>query len=202
MQIIEPNIKFGRNHARRDYTNYIVIHHGASSKNETAESFHQMHINRGFYGIGYNYVIEWDGTIKRGRPEWAIGAHSIPVNSESIGICLVGDFTKHEPNNQQLIVSTVLVRDILTRYPNAKVVRHKDTDATACPGNLFPWETFLKGVQKVVYKTYNDLPDWAKPTIKKMMDRKSIVGDAKGDINLSEDMVRTFVILEREKVFK
>jgi len=55
---------------------------------------------------------------------------------------------------------------------------------------------------KVVYKTYNELPDWAKPTIKKLMDRKSIAGDSNGNINLSEDVVKTLVILNREGVLK
>jgi len=55
---------------------------------------------------------------------------------------------------------------------------------------------------KVVYKTYSDLPDWAKPTIKKLMDRKSIAGDSSGNINLSEDVVKTLVILNREGVLK
>lgn len=202
MQIIEPNHHFKRTHIKRKSTEYIVIHHGASNVTETAESFNRMHKARGWYGLGYHYVIEWNGTIKRGRPEWAIGAHSVPVNSKGIGICLVGDFTKHEPNSRQINALTELVRDILTRYPEVKVVRHKDTDATACPGHLFPWEDFLKGVNKVIYKTFNDLPDWAKPTIQKMMNRKSIVGDAKGELNISEDMVRTFVILDREGVIK
>ncbi len=202
LNIIEPNYNFNRNHTRRKSTEYIVIHHGASNVTETAESFNRMHKARGFYGVGYHYIIEWSGIVKRGRPEWAIGAHSVPVNSKGIGICLVGDFTKHKPNDKQMNALIMLVRDILTRYPNVKIVGHKDTDATACPGHLFPFEEFLKGVNKVVYKTFNDLPDWAKPTIKKMMDRKSIQGDEKGNINLSDDMVRTFVILDREGVLK
>ena len=202
MQIVEPNYKFNRKHTKRQKTEYIVIHHGASNVTETAESFNRMHKARGFYGVGYHYIIEWSGIVKRGRPEWAIGAHSVPVNSKGIGICLVGDFTKHKPNDKQMNALIMLVRDILTRYPNVKIVGHKDTDATACPGHLFPFEEFLKGVNKVVYKTFNDLPDWAKPTIKKMMDRKSIQGDEKGNINLSDDMVRTFVILDREGVLK
>jgi hypothetical protein len=55
---------------------------------------------------------------------------------------------------------------------------------------------------KVVYKTYGDLPDWAKPTIKKLIDRKSIAGDSNGNINLSDDVVKTLVILSREGVVK
>lgn len=204
MQIIETNLDFRRNHARRDETEYIVIHHGASNKNETAESFHVMHKNRGFYGLGYNYVIEWNGTIKRGRPEWAIGAHSVPVNSKSIGICLVGDFTKHEPATKQLEALAWLVKNILTRYPNLKIVRHKDTDATACPGHLFPWGDFINELEdeEMIYKTVNDVPDWGKVIVKKLIDRKSLAGDGQGNINLPESTLKTLVILEREGVLK
>lgn len=60
----------------------------------------------------------------------------------------------------------------------------------------------IKEENKVIYKTLNDVPSWAKPTIKKLMDRKTIAGDGSGNINLSEDMVRVLVILDREGLFK
>ena len=44
------------------------------------------------------------------------------------------------------------------------------------------------------YKTYDALPDWAKPEIKKLMDAGALRGDENGNINLSEDMMRGLII--------
>ena len=52
-------------------------------------------------------------------------------------------------------------------------------------------------VVKTLYKTINDVPNWARPTIQKLIDKKALSGDGKGNINVSEDFCRTFVALDR-----
>ncbi len=54
----------------------------------------------------------------------------------------------------------------------------------------------------VVYKTINDIPDYGKDIIQKLITKGSIKGDGTGNINVSEDLVKTMVILEREGVLK
>lgn len=78
----------------------------------------------------------------------------------------------------------------------------KDTENRSPAYWLFSKESKESEDDKVFYKNFNDLPDWAKPTIKKLMDRGSIAGDGNGNINLSEDVVKTLVILSREGVIK
>ena len=56
--------------------------------------------------------------------------------------------------------------------------------------------------EKVIYKTLREVPEWARPVIKKLVDRKSLQGDEKGNLNISEDLVRTLVVLNREGVIK
>ncbi len=58
------------------------------------------------------------------------------------------------------------------------------------------------GGEEMIYKTLNDVPDWGKSLIKKLIDRKSLVGDGKGNINLPESTLKALVILEREGVLK
>ena len=48
-----------------------------------------------------------------------------------------------------------------------------------------------------IYKKYEDISDYAKPTIKKLMDKGALQGDKDGNLNLSEEMVRTLVIVDR-----
>lgn len=49
---------------------------------------------------------------------------------------------------------------------------------------------------KMTYKTLNDVPAWAKSTVKKCVDKGALQGDGSG-LNLSEDLCRTLVVLDR-----
>ena len=139
MKITETNLQFKGTLTPRRSTGIFVIHHMAGNANGTVIDIHQMHRARGFSGCGYHFFIKTSGMIERGRPEWAIGAHSKPVNDNSIGICLAGDFTKHDPSEAQITSLAWLIKDLWKHYPGIKVVGHGDTDATQCPGNRFPW---------------------------------------------------------------
>ena len=70
-----------------------------------AIDIHQWHLNRGWSGIGYHYVVCVDGTIENGRPEYWEGAHCRGHN-EKIGVCLIGKdkFTRI----QKLALSSML----------------------------------------------------------------------------------------------
>jgi hypothetical protein len=59
-----------------------------------------------------------------------------------------------------------------------------------------------KEEDKVVYKTINDVPAWGKPLIQKLVTRKTLVGDGKGNLNITEDMLRILKILEVEGVIR
>ena len=69
----------------------LVIHHSASANNLTADDIHKEHINKGWSGIGYHFVITPDGTVYTGRPVNAVGANVENQNSHIIGICLIGN---------------------------------------------------------------------------------------------------------------
>ena len=77
----------------------IIVHCSATregqniGKSETT----QMHLQRGFNTIGYNYVIRLDGSVEVGRSLTIPGAHcntkgtsGVSYNRHSIGICYVG----------------------------------------------------------------------------------------------------------------
>ena len=59
---------------------------------------------------------------------------------------------------------------------------------------------FLLNIQEVEimrYRTFDDLPTWAKPIIQEWIDVGAINGNTSGIIDLSEDMVRTIVMIDR-----
>jgi N-acetylmuramoyl-L-alanine amidase len=46
-----------------------------------------------------------------------------------------------------------------------------------------------------------DIPAWALPTVEKLIAHGSLKGDSKGDLNLSNDMLRLLVINDREGLY-
>ena len=55
---------------------------------------------------------------------------------------------------------------------------------------------------KMVYNYIDDnMPDWAKPTIQKMLNKGLLQGDEKGRLRLTEEMLRIFVINDRAGVY-
>lgn len=108
-----------------------IVVHCSDSEFGDAATIHKWHLERGWSGIGYHYVVTQDGTVEQGRPHYWTGAHVRGHNKDSLGICLIGvkDFT-----NEQ-VKSLVRLRDELTnRYPEAEWFNHYDLDPSkTCP---------------------------------------------------------------------
>ena len=143
--IVETNLQFETGRLRaRETLRRIFIHHAGSAGDMSAKAVHRSHLNRGWAGIGYAYVIRRNGAIERGRPEGFIGAHVDGHNADSLGIMLAGNFEIEEPTEEQLRALVWLVGDIRRRHgANIPVMRHSDADATLCPGSRFPWNRFI-----------------------------------------------------------
>ena len=128
----------------------IVIHHSASEIGG-AERFDDYHRDRGFDELGYHFVIGNGSDTPTGRVEvgsrWAAQKHGAHCktsdeyyNQRGIGICLVGNFDRHEPDDKQLRSLTRLVRFLCREYdiPPSKIYTHGGvTGQTRCPGKEF-----------------------------------------------------------------
>ena len=112
---------------------YIIYHHSASS-NLSAEQIHEMHLQRGWSGIGYHFYIRKDGTIYRGRKE------------EMIGICLEGNFEDESITYKQMNSLVKLSADMIIKYNIEESEGHKDVYNTLCPGKNFD----IKEIQEKV----------------------------------------------------
>ena len=119
----------------------IVIHHSASvqGRGVDAATIHEWHMaapNK-WSGIGYHHVILESGEIQHGRPHYWMGAHAKGHNKASIGICLIGDFTKEQMTPMQNSSLRKLLLALLEMYPSATVHGHRDLmeeGYTECPG--------------------------------------------------------------------
>lgn len=98
-----------------DEVKKIIIHHTAGSGGESVEDIHAYHQRQGWAGIGYHYFIDSNGTVYRGRPDWAIGAHAYGFNSDSLGVCLAGNFSDTVPFLGQLRSLIYLTADLCAR---------------------------------------------------------------------------------------
>ena len=122
--------------------NYIIIHCSATKAEQDfrAKDIDRWHRERGWDGIGYHKVIDLDGTIEPGRSEAKPGAHCKGHNSDSIGICYIGGLDedgKPADTRTELQKAALagLVAGYKQRFPNAKVVGHRDMPNVhkACP---------------------------------------------------------------------
>jgi len=135
----------------------ITVHHSAEIKlpdgtRETGDAvavlrfIEKAHIqgigkNEPFACIGYHFIIASDGTVYEGRPLQYQGAHATGDNNKgNIGICLLGDFDKHQvPAAQKKSLVEVLDRLCLAygiKPSKSTVLCHKDFRTTECPGKF------------------------------------------------------------------
>nr|DAX16842.1 MAG TPA: endodeoxyribonuclease I [Caudoviricetes sp.] len=143
MNIIETNLKF-KSMSKRQSTDRLILHHSACS-NCTAEQIHQWHLNNGWEGAGYHFLVRKDGNVYRLRPEEYIGAHAYGNNYNSIGICAEGNFENETMPEAQKNSLIELVSYLKGKYGISKVLKHSDVNNTACPGKNYPFNEIVNG---------------------------------------------------------
>lgn len=135
MNVKNLNLKFNMTKMKSRNTkviNKIVLHHRAG--NGDVESIHNQHLKQGWAGIGYHFYIRKDGTVYQGRPVEYVGSHCPSNNTNSIGICFEGNFTKEVPTLEQIKVGKELVKELRTKYKTIqRVFNHRDLCKTLCP---------------------------------------------------------------------
>lgn len=124
---------------------YIVIHCSDSpqGRGDAAEDIHMWHIERGFDGIGYHYVVEDYGNVECGRPTYWNGAHCKGHNHDSIGICIIG-IGSSDFSQAQINATVSLARGLMNAYDICKenVLGHYEADKAShktCPNMDMNW---------------------------------------------------------------
>ena len=222
--IVETGLDFD-SLSQRNTTDMIVIHHtGDTDMDVSAATIHGRHKAQDWAGIGYHFVIRKDGTIERGRPEWAIGSHAYGENSHTIGIHVCGGFVGGiRPTTAQVEKVSMLVAALCDKYgipcDRQHVVGHCDLMSTGCPGaNLYAlledgtligkanW--YLNGGeessenqtinQTIIerYQTIDDVPEWGKEAVKNSIRRGILKGTGDG-LDIDAKDLRYIVWLDR-----
>ena len=149
------------------------------------------------------------------------------TNSNSIGVemCINLDSNYNTALKNTMQVVKELMQEL--NIPKSRVVRHYDASRKNCPqsmnnGDWKTWKEFkqmlsesegltvtqyeelkaeIKNLNPVVYNYIdNNMPDWAKPTIKKLVNKGILKGNENG-LNLTEDLMRILVINDRAGLY-
>lgn len=119
----------------------ITIHCSATYNGEKYEAsqINLDHKARGWKKIGYNYIIQPDGEIQKGREDDEIGAHVEKANiydsGINLGICLIGTdkFTL-----TQFIVLRNLVISLFRQYGFMNLKAHYQFESAKSQGKTCP----------------------------------------------------------------
>lgn len=129
----------------------LIVHHTAGALTQTPSDIDAEHRNTGDSMIAYHIIVTPDGSAYWGRPLDAVGAATYGRNTESVNVCLVGNFQTGDagytgpPTNAQLATLEKLVLDLHKMLPSiVRTIGHRDVAtlffggdgnyATACPG--------------------------------------------------------------------
>lgn len=122
----------------------LVVHCSATrpSQDFDVTDIDRMHRQRGFFEVGYHYVITRHGAVQVGRPLDRQGAHAVRYNHISVGVCLIGGVTEKNVNvaednftPQQFDALRKLLVELKAKFPGSKIVGHGELPGVkkACP---------------------------------------------------------------------
>lgn len=132
------------------------------------------------------------------------------ANSISVEMCDTKKDGRFQASEKTMENTATLVKSLIKKYniDINNVYRHFDVTGKHCPSyfmNQAAWSAFknrLKESDPVEnYKTLDDIPSWAKETVKKLIAHGSLKGDANGYLNLDRNMLRLLVINDREGLY-
>ncbi|MFA6339171.1 MAG: peptidoglycan recognition family protein [Candidatus Paceibacterota bacterium] len=107
------------------------------------------------HNAGYNFFIDWDGTLTQTRKigeKTCAQLHHNWTNkndSDTITVCLAGDFNLQLPNEKQKLTLIELIKAIKKDYPKVKIILAKELSGDRnCPGDKFTRDYLEKQILK------------------------------------------------------
>lgn len=204
---------------RKQKIQYIVVHYTANN-GDTAEG-NGKYFSGADRNTSAHYFVDEIKIVRSVFDKdtaWHCGAkiyrHKKCRNENSIGVEMC---SKKDSNGQYYINQKTqnnaaeLVKWLMKKYdiPIENVLRHYDVTGKLCPEpfakNQKLWLDFKqkllqsKEVKKEMLYNYIDenMPAWARPTIQKLVDKGALQGNEKGELLLTDIMLRIFVANDR-----
>ena len=199
---------------------YIVLHHSATEPRlnandntgaELVKAICAYHKKKNAldknYTCDYHYLVGPTGEVFSGQPEELPGWHSTnyQMNTESLGVCFLGNFEKVEMPIEQFNTGVFLIKKLMEKYKLSlkNVIRHMDvvsdltkkTNSTQCPGKNFPYIHFLEALKygEGFFDVGEDYPYIAE--VKFLKQLGIIKGDGYGNLRPHEYITREEAML-------
>ena len=213
-------IAYNRSNRNGNEIKYIVIHDTGNSKKGADAENHYKYFNGGNRNSSADFFVDdkqalcvndyykyYTWHVGDGKGKYGI------TNSNSIGIeiCVNSDGDRQKAIERTIVLVQQLMVEL--NIPIERVVRHYDASRKNCPesmkeNNWAEWYEFKKKLieeeqpmAQTIYNKVDDVPEYARPTIQKLLDKGFLKGDDEGLLNLSVDMLRIFVVLDRSGAF-
>ena len=152
-------------------------------------------------------------------------------NSIGIEICINSDGNRQKAIDKTLVLVRELMKELnipIDRVVRHYDVRRKNCPGSMINNNWAEWYEFKKRIQDtevlsmpqyeelktmigelskkikepMIYNYVDaNMPEYARQTIQKLMDKGYLKGDSSGNLNLTDEMLRTLVILDRSGSF-
>ena len=205
------------NKGRKRPIQFIVVHYTANNGDRAQGNgnyFAQANRNASaHYFVDENEIVQ---SVKDNDTAWHCGAKSYKHpkcrNDNSIGVEMCSekdDKGQYYINQATQNTAIKLIKVLMEKYniPIENVIRHYDVTGKMCPEpfvrNQMQWLDFKQKLieiensekegNEMLYNKIEDVPKWAKPTIKKLIDKGAFVGNEKGELMLTYDMLRMYV---------
>ena len=206
---------------------YIVLHYTANNGDTARNNCDYYHRVGGLQASAHYFCDEYGvmQSVRECDTAWHCGAeagrrywHPACRNGNSIGIEMCS--RKRADGSYYIKPETVanaaaLAREIMQRYgiDTEHVLRHYDVTGKRCPmpwvDDPAQWDAFKdmltpkntttdeEGEDMTRYNTIDEVPGWARGTVKEMMDAGLISGTGGGNLDLSADMLRMLYVMWR-----
>lgn len=205
----------------RATTRYIVVHY-TSNRGDTAKNNVDYFARENVGASAHFFVDEKEtwSSVPEACVAWHCGAksyrHPECRNSNALGVEICMNDKQGKVRQASIDRATLLVRALMAKYdvPVDRVLRHYDVTGKHCPGPMVDdpalWTAFRAKLTQTEqeeeddmrYKYYDDMPDWAQLTVKKLMDKGYLKGEGDGVLNLSEDTLKVLVVGDRAGLYE
>ncbi|MEM7344399.1 MAG: N-acetylmuramoyl-L-alanine amidase [Chloroflexota bacterium] len=144
----------------------IIMHHSVA--NVTPQRIAQYQVNtKNLPGITYHFCITPQGVAYQTQPMTVISAQATQAyRNDSIGVCLIGNFTDNPPPQVQLDAAAAALAQIVTKLnltPN-QIVGYNELIRTGSPGNTWPrWKGALLGKVSTLMTSGQTTPGGSEP---------------------------------------
>jgi N-acetyl-anhydromuramyl-L-alanine amidase AmpD len=124
----------------------LIIHHTGVSTDPNPDAIARYQVSqRGMPGIGYHFLIRFDGRVQQTQPLTVASAHTTRHNDDSVGIAFAGSFMQGIPTPAQITGGAHLCAFLLDQLglPVSAITGRRDVESgTASPGTQ--WSSGLR----------------------------------------------------------